>query len=388
MTDATPADASEPADSDVSDLVRRLREARDAVDDADSAIADHGRDEVHRAVNAHRRATKLLDDYEDSATGTGDFQAYVRFQEEFIGLVEDLPEDVPVREAFEDAAERMDRRRLRERDFVGAREDLEPAARLKDLLDRRESARDELAAARRDAALRLTELEDAADELADLVALGAADLDAPVDILREPIATYAEAVREEFRRWKAEAPARDVLELPAAATAFPLVDYRPPPRDVLDYVRERRGGDHPIPKLLEYTGYSGSKLDHYVDDAAALQTSVAVHRTYLERLDADPLVVSWPPPQAGVLRRRADEIISLLNRFASEETVATLRRVRDLTYRDDYESLRTAARARNEVTEDQLARLRSGTVEAELDAVRDAHDRLAAVLEETDDEDA
>lgn len=401
MTDATTEDTAEMVDSDVSALVRRLREARDAVDDAESAIADHGEDEVNRAVNAHRRATTLLDDYEDSATGTGDFQAYVQFQEEFIGLVESLPEDAPVRGAFEDAAERMDRRRLRERDFAGAREDLEPAARLRALLGRRESARDELAAARRDATLRLEELDEAAAELADLVALGDAvgrgptdgqtqsgdaDVDALVERLRDPVETYAESVREEFRRWKAESPARDVLELPARATAFPLVEYRSPPRDVLDYVRERRGGEHPIPKLLEYTGYSGSKLDHYVDDAAALQTSVAVHRTYLERLDADPLVVSWPPPQAEVLRRRADEIISLLDRFASEDTIATLRRVRDATRRDDYARLRTVARARNEVTEEQLSRLRSGAVETELEAVRDARARLAAALEETDEE--
>ncbi|RDI73073.1 hypothetical protein DWB78_09130 [Halopelagius longus] len=364
----------------------RLREARAAVDDVESAIEDHGEDAVNRAVGAYRRATALLDNYEDSATGTGDFQAYVEFQDEFLGLVEDLPEDAPAREAFEDAAERMDRRRLRERDFDGAREDLQPAADLKRLLDRRAEAGEELEAVRRDATLRLKELDERADELADLVSLGEADLDAPVERLEEPIEAYAEAVREEFRTWKEEAPAREVLDLPATAESYPLVEFQSPPRDVLDYVRENPGGDHPIPKLLEYTGYSGSKLDHYVDDAAALQTSVAVHRTYLERLDADPLVVSWPPPQAEVLRRRADEIISLLDRFASEDTVATLRRVRDLTYRDDYARLRTAARARSEVTDEQLSRLRSGAVEAELEAVRESRDRLAAVLDETDED--
>ncbi|MFC6827155.1 DUF7118 family protein [Halopelagius fulvigenes] len=388
MTDATTADAGEDGatDPDVSDLVRRLREARAAVDDVESDIADHGEDAVDRAVGAYRRATTLLDDYEDSATGTGDFQAYVRFQDEFLGLVEDLPEDVPVRDAFEAAAERMDRRRLRARDFDGARGDLEPAARLEGLLERRAEAREELQAARRDAALRLKELDERVDELADLVALGEADLDAPVERLGEPIEAYAESVREEFQTWKEEAPAREVLDLPATAESYPLVDFQSPPRDVLAYVRENPGGDHPIPKLLEYTGYSGSKLDHYVDDAAALQTSVAVHRTYLERLGADPLVVSWPPPRAEVLRRRADEIISLLDRFASEDTVVTLRRVRDLTYREDYARLRTAARARSEVTDEQLSRLRSGAVETELEAVREARARLAAALDETDED--
>lgn len=383
MTDATPTTdgASAP---DVSGLVRRLREARAAVDDAESAVADRGEEGVDRAVGAYRRATRLLDEYEDSATGTGDFQAYLRFQDEFLGLVSDLPEDVPARGAFEAAAERMDRRRLRRRDFDGARDDLEPVADLAALLDRREEARERLREARRDATLRLKELDVRADELADLVALTEADLDAPIDVLHEPIEAYADDVREEFGRWKEEAPARDVLDLAATASSYPLVDFRSPPRDVLDYVRENDAGDHPIPKLLDLTDYSGSKLSHYVDDPGALQTTVAVHRTALERLDAEPLVVSWPPPGAETLRRRADEVISLLDRFASEPTVAALRRVRDLSRRDDYDRLRTAASARDGVTDEQLTRLKSGAAEAELDAVRDAHDRLAATLDETD----
>jgi hypothetical protein len=383
MTDATSTTdgASAP---DVSGLVRRLREARAAVDDAESAVADRGEEGVDRAVGAYRRATRLLDEYEDSATGTGDFQAYLRFQDEFLGLVSDLPEDVPARGAFEAAAERMDRRRLRRRDFDGARDDLEPVADLAALLDRRGEARERLREARRDATLRLKELDARADELADLVALTEADLDAPIDVLREPIEAYAEDVREEFGRWKEEAPARDVLDLAATASSYPLVDFRSPPRDVLDYVRENDAGDHPIPKLLDLTDYSGSKLSHYVDDPGALQTTVAVHRTALERLDAEPLVVSWPPPGAETLRRRADEVISLLDRFASEPTVAALRRVRALSRRDDYDRLRTAARARDGVTDEQLTRLRSGAAEAELDAVRDARDRLAATLDEAD----
>jgi hypothetical protein len=152
----------------------------------------------------------------------------------------------------------------------------------------------------------------------------------------------------------------------------------------LAYVRENDVGTDPIPKLLEYTGYTGSKLQHYVDDPGELQTTVAVHRTYLERLDAEPLTLSWPPKAAGVLRPRANELASLLRHFAAEETSLALREVRELTRRDDYERLRTAARARNEVTDEQLSRLRSGAVERELEEVRAAGERLQSALDDAE----
>jgi aminoglycoside N3'-acetyltransferase len=92
--------------------------------------------------------------------------------------------------------------------------------------------------------------------------------------------------------------------------------------------------------------------------------------------------VSSPPPDAETLRRRANELVSVLSRFADEETIAALRRVRELTRRDDYERLRTATRARTELTDDELERLRSGAVESDLAELRDARDALAEALSE------
>jgi hypothetical protein len=53
-----------------------------------------------------------------------------------------------------------------------------------------------------------------------------------------------------------------------------------------------------------------------------------------------------------------------------------------LTRRDDYERLRTATRARTELTDDELERLRSGAVESDLAELRDARDALAEALSE------
>jgi hypothetical protein len=373
-----------PNADDADDMRERLLAARADRDAAAAVIAETGEESVVGVADAYRKAVRLLDDYEESAVGTGDFQAYVEFQDKFLGLVEDLPEDLPDREAFEAAADRMDRRRLRERDFEGARADLEPAAEYVDRLDRRTETTDALTEARRDAKLLLNDLDDRIEELERLVKLGEADVDAPVERLLDPIEAYDERVTEAFRSFKSSASIREVLSVVEAAEWFPLVEFRSPPRDLREFARESPDAHEPIPTLLEYADYTGSKLDHYAEDPAMLQTSVAVHRTYLERLDADPLRVSSPPPDAETLRRRANELVSVLSRFADEETIAALRQVRELTRRDDYERLRTAARARTELTDDELQRLRSGAVESELAELRDARDALADALSEDD----
>ncbi|ELZ31143.1 hypothetical protein C474_09919 [Halogeometricum pallidum JCM 14848] len=371
-----------PTAAETDDLRGRLTEAREARDAAESAVAETGEESVVAAADAYRKATRLLDRYEDSAVGSGDFQAYVEFQDKFLGLVEDLPEDLPHREAFEAAAERLDRRRLRERDFEGAREDLESAAAAVERLDRRREAREELSAARRDAKLRRKDIDARIEELRRLSELGEADVDAPVERLRDPVETYNDAVTDEFRAYKRNLSAYEVLTTIEATEWYPLVDYQTPPRDLRAFVRESPDADEPVPKLLEFADYTGSKLDHYAEDPAALQTAVAVHRTYLERLDAGPLRVSFPPPSAETLRRRADELVSVLDRFADEETVARLREVRALTRLDDYDRLRTAARARTELTDDELDRLRSGAVETDLRELREAREKLTAELAE------
>jgi hypothetical protein len=343
-------------------------------------IEERGEEQVAAAADAYRRATALFERYEDTATGTGreNFQNYVEFQSEFDSLVEELDEDVPAREAFEEAEEVLDRRRLRERDFERAREVLEPAAEYVDLLERRDAARERRREARQRVNRAVRDAEERLAELDRLTRLAEADLDAPVDRLREPIEAYDEAVREEFRSFKRSASARDLLDLVGRTESFPLVEFRQPPPDLREYVSAKPAGEEPAPTLLEYAEYSPSKLDHYVDDVGALRTKMAVHRTYLERLDADPLTVGWPPPEAGVLRRRTEELISVVSRFASEETVARLRTVRALPRETDYERLRRAATARADLSESERERVVSGEVEREREAVASRLDRLRA----------
>ncbi|NHN46310.1 hypothetical protein G9464_01680 [Halostella sp. JP-L12] len=365
----------------MSDPIAALESADDAVREVEREIEDVGEETVSTVADAYDDLTDLFDRYEESATGTGDFKAYVEFQDAVADLVEGLPEEFPRRDAFEGALDALDQRRLSEDDFAAAREALAPAASVARLPAEREEALEAYRDARKDAARRKERVEDRIDDLERLIELGEADLNAPVERLRDPIEAYDEGVREAFAAFKREESARTVLGFAVDADQFPLVDLTTPPTDLLDFVRSSPAGEEPIPTLLSYADYSKSKLDHYVDDAAELKRRVATRQTYLERLDADPLTVGWPPPSADDLWWRSRELISLVSRFAPEDVVARLRDVRALTRDDDYERLRNAAVARERLGPEERDRLASGDVEGELADLREERERLADALE-------
>jgi hypothetical protein len=136
-----------------------------------------------------------------------------------------------------------------------------------------------------------------------------------------------------------------------------------------------------VPTLLEYADYSASKLDHYVEDPGALRARVATHRTYLERLDADPFTLAWPPVPAAELRFRTRELRPLVATFAAEETVARLRDVRELPRTAEYDRLQTAATAIAELDETQRERVASGAVARDLEQARTYRSDIEEALE-------
>lgn len=377
-SDAAGADA-EP---DVETLARRLRAAREEQRAAEDAVDEIGEQTLRSLRDAHRELVGLLDQYEDSATGSGDFEAYMECRMNVQEHVETLAEDLPERERFEAVAERFDARRLSQRDFDWARNNLEPVADLVGRLSAREQANEKRSDARRDVMERLDRIEDRIDTLREIERLGNANLDAPVEELRDPIERYNDAVMSDFKRLKQEWPARDLLALIETTTAYPLVEFREPPTDLVEYVENQDAGTEPVETLLEYADYSRSKLDHYLDAPMALKRHVATHRTYLSRLDATPLHVSWPPPRAETLQFRARELVAITERFAAEETVAALHAVRRATKRSDYETLRDAARARVELDPEERDRLRAGEIASEREQLEDQRETLRVVLEE------
>ena len=378
---------SELTDPDVDTLLAELENSGAALREVETDIGARGEDAVERVSAAHDRLTDLLSRYRATATGTGreEFQSYVEFEAELESFEAELTEDLPRLEAFEEACDRLDRRRLDERDFDRARDALKPATELADLLTERDAARERHREARTRIERRIQTIEERIDDIEEVLAFADVDFETSLSPVREPVETYNEGVREAFRTFRSDAPAREVLDLFATAASYPLVSVPPVPDRLDTHLREYEVGTESIPTLIEYADYSLSKLQHYVEDPGAFRSAVAANRTYLERLDASPLCIDWPPPQAGVLGRRVGELVSIVGRFAPEDVVVTLREVRDVAEDDRYPRLREVAVAQEQLTESERRRLRSGDIEATLGDLRERRDRLTEALEASPD---
>ena len=367
------------------DLLAELSEAAEALDDAEVAVTDIGEDRIDQVEDVLDDARTLLGKYRESATGTGNYRAYVEFKARVSKLVEEAPEDLPRRDALETFEETFDQNRLHESEFERGREVLEPLEEVVGLLDERGQARRRYREARQAVRERLSAVEDELAEVERVQRLGEVDIDAPVGQIQEPIDAYDDAVEEAFIEFRRSAAAREVLDVLASAASRPLIDLEKPPTELRSYVREEEVGTEPIPTLLEYAGYSRSKLGHYVDEPGRFMRIVGGNRTYLEGLDAESLTVEWPPPSATTLQMRSREYESVLRLFTDSEVLTRCREVRQLTHRDDYADLREVAVAREELTDEQHRKLREGTVEDELRELRERHERLQTALEEHDE---
>ncbi|MFC5134195.1 MULTISPECIES: DUF7118 family protein [Haloferacaceae] len=376
-SDAVGDDPGAPDDPvrSAGEAAAELRERYDELDRLESRIADLGEERVEAAADAYRRAHRVLDQYEEDAVGTGDFGSYVQFEGAFANAV-DVDDDTPAADAFAAADEAVDKRRLSESDFAAAREALEPAGDYVDLLSDRDDAVDAYRRARKAATDARGALADRLEELRAVADMADADLDADVSRLREPIEGYDDAVREAFREFYRSASARDVLDFLERADATPFVDADLPPADLREYVDDHPAGEESIPTLLEYADYSNSKLEHYVEDVGALRTAVAVHRTFLDRIDAEPLTLAWPPAPGDELAYEIDELIPLASRIADDGTVADLRSIRDLARSSEYERLRRAAVVRDALGDAELSLLERGEID---DRVAEAERTLAIV---------
>ena len=370
-----------PDDPSADALAEELRAARAEREAVAEEIAEYGEASVRAVDDAVDEALGLLSRYEDSATGTGDFEAYLELQSRFVELVENLPEDLPERDRFEAANEALDQRTISESDLEHAREAVDDAVDVAALLEEREAAQRRVDDAEHDITQRLTAIEDRLAELERLRELDTVDLSAPTEELTEPITAYDEAVREAFAAYRSEASARELFAFVRTTRFYPLVDFEQPPDDLVAYLESHAVGEESLSQLLTYADYSQSKLDHYVEDTTAFRTTVPVHRTYLDRLDAEPLTVGHPPPTADKLRYRAQELVSVVARFADEETVALARDLDQLSRRDDYDRLRRAAVAEDELTAEQREALEAGDVDAEYERLDDEYERLSQLLE-------
>ncbi len=368
---------------DVEARIEALAAARRELERAEAAVEAVGEPRLRDLESTYEDFTSLLGRYEDRATGSGNFQAFIEFQERIAEFTAELPEDIPERETFEAIDDRLQKRRLTDADFEWTRSRLEPVEDLIGRLEDRSEARHLLETTKGDVRQAIRETRDRIDRLETVRSLGAADLDAPVEALRDPIETYNESVRDAVRSFRRTEPSRDVLALFRTAERFPLVSVPEPPADLWSYLESAPVGDEPVPTLLEYADYSRSKLAHYVDSPATFARTVGGNRTYLDGIDAEPFTIDWPPPAAATIRWRGREYVAILNRFAPEETIAAFRAVYDMARAEPerYARLRRTARAKTELTETERERVANGQIEDDLAAAREQLESLEAALE-------
>ncbi|WP_049915192.1 DUF7118 family protein [Haloferax mucosum] len=367
------------------DPVEAMQAAADDLSARRSQVAEIGTEELRALAEAYHDVATILDRYEAQATDRDDFQGYVEFRDTLSNRLESVPADVRHGEAFIEANETLTTgvtSSLSASDFDRAREQLRPAREDAALLDSLQDATETYRHARRALKERADEVEREIERLERVLELGEADIDAPVHELRAPIDSYNEMVQTAFQRFVSDEPSRSVLGWLQRVESYPLVETPAVPDRLTDYVETATVGDEPIATLVEYAGYSRSKLDHYVDDPQAFSAAVGANTRFLDTLDASALTVSWPPAPAAELRWRTKELVSVVSRFADDDVVARAREVHELTHDESFDRLRDAAVAREELTDDQRDRLRRGAVADELDARRDEYDRLRSCIDD------
>jgi hypothetical protein len=362
-------------------LVAELEQCEQRLERTQERVDEFGEAKLQRLADVYHEFVGVLDRYEEDVTDDGgDIQTNIEFQSQIAEVSKHISEDLLLSETFEECDEYLQQKWFSESDFEYVYDQLDPVADLVGRLEERDAALAAYREARRDVRYRIREIDDEVAQLERLSRLGNADLDAPTGRLREPIDAYNDAVTEAFTAFRREASARDVLEFVASMADYPLVPFERPPSELLSYVKNNEPGAETIGQLIEYAGYSRSKLDHYVDGPGELKNTIGGKQTYLDRLDADPLRIDWPLPEATVLTYRCRELTAAVNRFAPA-VVEPLREVAALPRETEFKRLRDSAQARAELTAEERDRIASEDIEGQLDQLREEREHLQAALE-------
>lgn len=364
----------------VADVCEQLEaRAEEYADIADRVTAD-GRANLEDLADLHRDAVALLNQYEDTATETGakGFADFAQFKMQFTRLA-DAAADLPDDGAIEAARDAIDKRRLSGSDFDRARAELDPITDRVSRLDDMEAARQDLIDARDAAASRREQLQAELEEREQVLALADVDLEAPVDDLRDPIERWNEGVAAAVTTLRQDRPARKAMNRFERIASYPLIDMESPPEELKTYLNDSEAGTHTIAELLEYADHSPSKLRHYVDDPDTFRRIIRTRRSSLEALEADPLQIDWPPPPAESIPWLARELRGAIGSLVDDAAIGALREVVALARDEsDYEHVREAAMAHEQLDADDRQRLESGAIEAEIEIREEA---IAAIDE-------
>lgn len=367
---------------DVDDIIARLERARADRDAAAAGLEPHDDAAVDRLQDAYVKAVGLLDSYEDKATESGDFSGYVEFRNEFTSFLSGLSDDLPHRSDFEDAGDRVDKRRLSSSDFDAARAELATVAGLVEALEDKRQWESEISELRRTLTRKRTALEDERDRLKELASVDPTVAEADIEELRDPIDRFNDAITADHREFLRNASIRSVFETYDRIARFPLVDIDEPPEDLVAFFEDHPVGEESVGRVRELLSYSRSKLAHYVEDAGHFLGEVKPYAGYLDGLSPDPFTIDWVPPEGDTFEWALGERRRAVDRFASDDTMAILRELEEIVRdRPRYERLRDSAIYRDSLEEADLELVRSGDVADQLEEVADKLERIDHALE-------
>lgn len=334
--------------------------------DTRETVREVGEDRAERTHNVYRRIDDAFEEYREDATGHGEFRRFVEFQNIVIDIEESIEDGNIYRgDDITRALSHLDANTLHDKHFRRAREDLSDVRDFVETYERYVELEDEL----RD---ELSDLEHRIDEVGREIQEKEAALEKAreaegVDVspLREAVEEYNNGVRDDFEEFVREAPAVDVARLGERTHDAPLVDDAPVERGTAESL-DRYVDDETVDRVLELADASDGKLSHYVEDADGFRD--AVPRTFFETADGERFELSYE--REGIVRRRADELVSVVRRFADDETVAALRRVRDMAANGTYGEMRRALVAREQAGADV------DEIRDELDGLREEKERI------------
>ncbi len=363
-------------------LIDDLENAHATVNDIDATIDDIGEDRLNDLNDRYQEFTTLLKTYKESASGTGreTFQEYVAFQGELDAFESALPSNALKTDVFKDAIEYLDQRRLNQGDFEEAHAILAPIEDRLAIIEDREKAREEFASAKRAIQQQIDDLDDEIERLERALSFENVDFTVSVDQLRSLIDSYNTAISTDFSSFKSNAPAHDFIQFIEKTTNYPLVAFPSPPSELIEYLESADIGNEPLPHILEYTDYTRSKLSHYVDDPSTFNARIAANQTYLDRLSPSPLTISWPPPPQEELHWILRELISVVNRIATSDTMKKLNTLQNFAHKNEYSDIRRAAKAESVLDDTEKERLASGELTAEHEAKQQEKDKLQTAL--------
>jgi len=239
--------------------IEEFKKLRDSVREVDEECAENTR-------VLYARIDEALDEYQNEATGHGNFERYVEFRSIVIGVQQGAKEqDIHLEEGFEKATDRLDRRTLQQKHFTRAHNDLEEVRGFIEDYEQYKKLRQELEEELHKLERKTKGLDEEIEKLKKDIQKAQSAEGIDVSRLREKVETYNRGITEDFDSFVRQAPAVKVARLGERVSKASLLEDIPiedgAAERLLEYV-----DDETVEGVLELADSSDGKLSHYFED--------------------------------------------------------------------------------------------------------------------------